>query len=222
MLPLKHTSHLKVLASNVFESLRKLGFTVEAFSIPGFHSLHLGFLIFSSQRCSTFLMPSFLYLCYVQLKAQVFLVASLNFSNKFLHNDSLLPLMTGAYYFRIGTVLKSWLVPVWCFIFQVFLAFVCFLYKMPVQFSILLLICLQHPIFFPFDRTFVSSKIRKAKTAPVITVGNSTLTLWPLAFSFLSSSDREFLLVGLYVATVSTDAVSVTSVIRNSTLASGV
>lgn len=77
-------------------------------------------------------------------------------------------------------------------------------------------------MFFPFDRTFVSSKIRKAKTAPVITVGNSTLTLWPLAFSFLSSSDREFLLVGLYVATVSTDAVSVTSVIRNSTLASGV
>lgn len=76
------------------------------------------------------------------------------------------------------------------------------------------------PYVFPFDRTFVSSTIRKAKTAPVITVGNGTLALWPLAFTFLASPDREFLLVGLYVATVSTDAVSVTSVIRNSSLAS--
>lgn len=74
-------------------------------------------------------------------------------------------------------------------------------------------------MFFPFDRTFVSSKIKKAKTAPVITVGNGTLALWPLAFTFLSSPDRVFL-VGLYDATVSTDAVSVTSVIRNSSLAS--
>ena len=54
----------------------------------------------------------------------------------------------------------------------------------------------------------------------MITVGNGTLALWPLAFTFLASPDREFLLVGLYVATVSTDAVSVTSVIRNSSLAS--
>lgn len=66
----------------------------------------------------------------------------------------------------------------------------------------------------------LSSKIRKAKTASVITVDNGILALWPLAFTFVASPDREFLLVGLYVAIQSTDAVSVTSVIRNSSLAS--
>lgn len=77
---------------------------------------------------STFLIPGFLCLCLSNLKVLFFVVvvvfsfkvAILNFSNKFQHEESLLPLLTGTCYFQIGAALKSCLVPGWCFIFSSF------------------------------------------------------------------------------------------------------
>lgn len=73
-------------------------------------------------------------------------------------------------------------------------------------------------MIFPFDRAFVSSKVWKAKL--FFPCDHSSHCTMPPGFTYFATPNKTFLPVGFYVATVSTDAVSVTCVIRKSNLAS--